>query len=90
MIGLGLSLIAGVVMSFLAVTSRILKDVPTPVIIFYHTIGGITLTSLFMMVEAWVTGNGTRLTGYTKYQYGVCLGASLFDTVTLIAVTMAY
>ena len=67
LIGLGLALTAGFIMSFCAVTSRLLKDTPTPVVIFYHTIGGIVMTSTYMIIDAWVSGNGTRLTEYTGY-----------------------
>ena len=85
-----MALTAGIVMSFCAVSSRLLKDVPTPVIIFYHTIGGMVMTSVYMMIDAWVSGNGTRLTEYTGYQYGVIMGACLFDTGALLFVTTAY
>lgn len=90
LLGLGLALTAAFVMSFCAVTSRLLKDVPTPVVIFYHTIGGIVMTSTYMMIDAWVSGNGTRLTEYTGYQYGVVLGASIFDCGALLMMTTAY
>lgn len=66
LIGLSLALIAGVIYPFCAITSRMLKDVPTPVILLFHTAGGITLTSLFIIIEALATGNGFRFRKYTS------------------------
>ena len=48
-------------MAFLAVSSRILKQIPTPVILFYHTFGGIVLTAAYIGLEAAFTNCGFRL-----------------------------
>ena len=61
LLGLMLGLICGVIMAFLAVSSRILKEIPTPVILFYHTFGGIVLTAAYIGLEAAFTNCGFRL-----------------------------
>ena len=91
LLGLGLALIAGFVYPFCALTSRMLKEVPTPVVVVYHTVGGLVLTSLFIIFDAWLSSSGGfRFAGYSAKQYGICLAASLFDTVGLICFTVAY
>ena len=65
MIGLGCALTAGIVMGFCAVTTRALKETPTPVIVFYHTVGGLTLTAAYILIEMLATGNPSRFTEYT-------------------------
>lgn len=65
LIGLMCALVAGVVMGFCAVSSRMLKEHPLPIIIFYHTVGGVLMTAAFIGIEAAITGNGSRLTEYT-------------------------
>ena len=67
-----------------------LKDTPTPVIVLYHTIGGLILTSLFIIFDGLLSEDGFRFAEYTARQYGICLAASLFDTVGLICFTTAY
>ena len=89
-LGLGLALTAGIVVSFCAVTSRLLKETPMPVLVFYHTVVGFTFTLVYILVEMWITGNGFRLAQYTSHDYLICLCASAFDAGALIGVTVAY
>ena len=52
LLGLMFGLFAGVVMAFCAVSTRYLKETPTPVLMVYHTIGGLTLTLIYLGIEA--------------------------------------
>ena len=88
--GLGCALFAAFVMAFCAVSSRMLKDSPTPIIIFYHTIGGFVMTSIFVLIECLVTGEGTRMTEYTGRQWAIAFAASACDMCALFSVTLAY
>ena len=60
-----ISLLGGVAMAFCAVSSRMLKKHPLPVIIFYHTIGGLLATCAFIGIESAISENGSRLPEYT-------------------------
>ena len=87
--GLGCALVAAFIMGFCAVSSRMLKDTPTPIIIFYHTIGGFVMTGLFVLIESLVNGN-LRMTEYTSRQWLIALAASACETCALFTVTLAY
>ena len=89
-IGLMLALTTGFVMAFCAISTRLLKEVPTPVIIFYHTMGGLVMTTLFILVEMAVTHSPCRFGSYTANEMWIALGASAFDTAALLNVTAAY
>ena len=55
LLGLMFGLCAGVVMAFCAVSTRYLKETPTPVLLVYHCIGGLTLTLIYLSIEAAIT-----------------------------------
>ena len=59
------ALVAGITMAFLGVSSRMLKEHPLPIIIFYHTLGGLLATSVYIGIESAISENGSRLTNYT-------------------------
>ena len=65
MIGLICALISGVIAAFYAVSSRVLKEIPLPIVIFYYTVGGLLMTGAFIGIECAITGNGSRLTQYS-------------------------
>ena len=90
LIGLIFALSAGIMMAFCAVTTRALKSVPTPIVIFYHTIGGMLLTGSYVLIEMWVTNSPSRFSEYTARQLGIAVGASAFDTGALLSVTAGY
>ena len=88
--GLAIALVAGVVMAFCIVTSRSLKATPTPVVIFYHTVGGIIFTSAYVLIEMWVANIPSRFLDYTGRQYGIAIGAAAFDSTALLSGTFAF
>ena len=67
-----------------------LKRHPTPVVIFYHTIGGITLAGIYIVIECIITGEKSRLTEYTGRQYLLATACSFFDAGSLIMGTLAF
>ena len=77
-------------MSFCAVTNRMLKDTPTPVIIFYHTATGMLCTLVYILIEMWITGHSSRMAEYTSSEFLILICASFFDTGALLFVTIAY
>ena len=85
-----LALACSVVYAGCAVSTRILKDTPTPVILFYHTVGGFTATLIFLLVEMWITGNPLRLLGYDKSTWLKGILAAWFDVGALVFITIAY
>ena len=84
------ALVGGVAAAFCAVSSRMLKEIPLPIIVFYHTVGGLLLTGAFIGIECLITGKGSRLTEYTGKQYLICLGAAACDTIALFSDTLAF
>ena len=88
--GFALAMVASVVMSFCAVTTRLLKGTPPAVMVFYHTIGGLILTGIYMIGSWLITGHGSYLTQYTAYQLGICFCSCLFEVFALLGVTVAY
>ena len=85
-----LALACGVVYAACAVSTRILKDSPSPVILFYHTTGGFTVTLIFLLVEMWITGNPLRFWSYSQSTWLVGFLAAWFDVGALVFVTIAY
>ena len=70
--------------------NRSLKDIPTPIVVFYHTIGGMSVAAAYILIEALVTGEGKRLATYTGLKYCIVSTASIFDSIELITKTVAY
>ena len=78
-------------MAICIVTSRSLKATPTPVVIFYHTIGGMIFAGAYILIEMWVANIPSRfLDYYTRRQYGIAMGAAAFDSGALLSVTFAF
>mmetsp|Transcript_28918 Transcript_28918/g.35757 ORF Transcript_28918/g.35757 Transcript_28918/m.35757 type:complete len:144 (-) Transcript_28918:282-713(-) len=65
LLGLAFALSAGIFMGFLAVSTRALKGIPTAIILFWYCVGGILFTCLFLLVEGLMTGEPSRIGGYT-------------------------
>lgn len=55
LLGLTIALVSAVVAALCAVLNRALKEIPTPIILFYHSIGGLTLAIAYIAIEALVT-----------------------------------
>ena len=73
-----------------AVLNRVLKQTPATVIIFFHSIFGLFLISIYILIEAGIKGNGFRFSGYTGRQYGILAAAVLCDSIDLIMMTVAF
>ena len=65
MLGLMLAFASSFIDAACAVLNRALKETPTPVIVFYHTITGFIIAWIYIITEMLITGNGTRLANYT-------------------------
>ena len=91
LLGLMIALSCGIFMAFTGVSTRVLKDTPTPIIVFYYTVGGLILTGLYLGIEACIIKEGFRFFNlYTGKQVLIALAASGFESGSLIFVTLAY
>ena len=89
-LGYILALTCAFLYAILAVSSRGLRDVPTPIVGFWHTVGGLIGTSLFICIEAAVVGEGFRLANYTLRMYLIAAVGSVFDSGAMLCSTLAY
>lgn len=85
-----LALTTGLIMSFCAITTRLLKEVPTPVVVFYHTLGGLIMSGLYILIEMAVTHSPCRFASYSASEMWTAIGASAFDCSALLNITAAY
>ena len=72
-----------VVISFATVSMRSLKTVPPQVVMFYNTMFGFSVSTVYILFEMLITGRGTRLAGYTARQYGFCTLSATFDVLSM-------
>ena len=63
--------------------NRSLKGIPSPIIVFYFASGGFILASIFIGIEALVTGDSLRFLDYTARQYGIASVAALLETLAV-------
>ena len=85
-----LALASGLAMSFLAVSTRSLRTLRPEIIIFYYTLFGLIITSIFIPVEMSITSMPSRLMSYTGRQYWIVIAVSAFDAGSMIGNTFAY
>ena len=83
-----IALISAIVCAFCAVLNRALKALPTPIILFYHSILGLILAFTYILIEAWITGNGFRFPTYTNEMLMITAGASVFDAFACLLATL--
>ena len=72
------------------VATRVLKTAHPPVILFFHTSGGVICTLIFLLVEMWITGNPLRLFSYDASTILVGFLAACFDATSLIFLIIAF
>ena len=84
-----LALIAAIVMAFCAVLNRSLKQTHTAVICFYHSIGGLILSSAYIFIEACINSE-LRIITYTGRQLGIAASAATFNSGSNVGSTLAY
>ena len=77
-------------MAFCAVLNRSLKNVPPQIVVFYHGLGGLIITSIYLFIEACVVGDGLRIVSYTGRMYAIASVSALLDNMCLFAFTIAY
>lgn len=51
----------------IAVLTRRLKEVPTSIILWYHTLAAVLILFVGLLIEAVISGNGLRMASYTYY-----------------------
>ena len=82
---------AAIFVSFGSVFVRILKDTPTPVIVFYHALLGTILASACIGTEVALHGTeALRFYSYSKRQMVIATGAAVLDTGALLCNNLAF
>ena len=64
-LGLVIVFITSIIRAMNSVLNRVLKHHATPVVIFYHTIGGFCMAGTYIMFEMAIKGESSRLVIYT-------------------------
>lgn len=91
--GFVLMMINSWVYAFNCILNRALKSVNSSVIIFMSGCFGFMLTTCIILVEhVLISGltRGIRAFNYNKTQYGLLVGAVLFDTMATTGATVAF
>ena len=91
-LGLVIALVASVCSAFCAVLNRSLKAVPLNIIVFYHCLGGMVISVLYILIEAWMnnSGSGLRIFSYTGRMYAICGISSALDNLCLYLFIIAF
>ena len=78
-------------LAIVGVMIRSLREIPGPVVVFYHAIGGLAVTSLFMMWEAHNNEEYyTKLIHFNVEEYLVASLGALFYAGAFIGSNMAF
>ena len=77
--GLLLSMCCAIISAFNAVLNRSLKETHTAVVIFFHTLGGLTAISTFMIIEAIIKGELMLATHPMNWNL-IASGCALLDS----------
>ena len=90
--GLVIALIAAICSGFSAVFSRSLKQIPLNVVVFYHSLSGLTIALLYILIDALVSNSdgGLRILSYTGQMYGICAISAVLDNLCLYLFVVAY
>lgn len=67
---------------------RYLRATPAPVVIFWHSLNGLLLISIYIVLEAVISGNGFRF--YTGRQYLIALISTAVDAIAMSSSTIAF
>ena len=73
-----------------SVLNRRLKDTPASVIIFYHATLGLIIVGTYILIEAYLIGNGFRFNDYTGRMYLIVAGSIACDSLELFMMTIAF
>ena len=57
---------------------------------FYNTMFGFSVSTVYILFEMLITGKGSRLAGYSARQYGFCTLSATFDVLAMSGMTIAY
>ena len=94
MLGYSLVFLLSWVFSANCVLNRALKGINSGVIMFWHGILGITLATIAVLTQYFVEdqpeGNSFHLFNMSWKLFGLMLAATMFDTLTVNAYTIAY
>ena len=66
--------------------------VPLNVIVFYHCLGGMIISVLYILIEALLnnSGGGLRIFSYTGRMYAICAISSALDNLCLYLFIIAF
>ena len=93
-VGYSLVIVTSWVFAACATLCRALKDISSGIIMFWHGILGITLATIAILVEYFVSdygkGQGMHLFNMGSYALVLLLAATVFDTMGVNCATIAY
>ena len=76
------------------VLNRALKTVPLSIVVFWHGTCGIIMALVGILIEDWFMASGAasglRILNYDSRVYLLMVGATVFDTLAVIAQTRAF
>ena len=92
MLGYGLIFVTSWIYASNCILNRALKGVHHAIVLFWHGMFGLTLAWLAVLIEGWVTadGSGIRIFHYDTRVYLMMLGATMFDSLMVNSVTIAF
>ena len=73
-----------------AVMNRKLKEVPTSIIMFYHSFIGAIITLAVIVIQKATSGNEIEMLTYSKYQWMFLLLGAFMSPIGITAQTVAF
>ena len=91
MLGLCLALLVAFFGSITSVLNRTLKEIPASLIMFYHSLSGVIVMIIVILIEAALSSENTiRMFTYTRYQFMILIVATVFNAITVYTHTKAF
>ena len=87
--GLFSALAAAIALAFCTVVDRRFKTTEPCVLLFYHALGGLVLSAIFILLPIESGLLDSRLKRYTWRQIGISYLAATLDTVSLVCYTVS-
>ena len=88
--GVFLILFASLMSASIAVLNRSLREVPYSVVLFYHSLLGMTATVAILFVGKLIFGRPLYFLSLARLDFGILALASLLDAIGVLAQTVAY
>ena len=84
-----IALVGSVTSALTSTLNRSLREVNSNIVVFYHSIMGITLAGTYILIEFFITGE-SRLTEYSARLFLMASGVGVLDVSALYCFTIAF